>query len=249
MDALFQELGVTNIDDAIAILEKTDLHCEVVVESTPICCAVELPLRPDKGVLCCGAPGPRKSPRQHPNGPKKSTRFSDDVRVQEFVANRADNVCPKEELPHAGGEVYPFQCSGGNYLDEESGSSRSELTLNNTFNSSPSVVDVQAKDSVVVMTRREVREHQAKNYLVASNPIDYVTTSILLDGNGIIAELSEDFLLDCIFNMMKVCEHLEEEGSSYTLSYKDSVTISNKVGKRQRKIVEKKIEELTALYL
>jgi hypothetical protein len=229
MDALFQELGVTNIDDAIAILEKTDLHCEVV-EPNSICCAVELPLLEEQ------------------EKPKKTARFSDDVLVQEFVANRSDNVCPKEKLPHVAGEVYTCQCYAGQYLDGET-TDRNELTLNNIFNSSPSVVDVQAKNSVTIMSAREVREHQTKNYMSYACPIDFVTTSILLDGNGIISHLPIDFLLDCILNMMKVCEHLEEEGSSYTLSYKGGVSISNKVGKRQRHIIEKKVNELTTFYL
>ena len=69
MDALFQELGVTNIDDAIAILKSADLHCEVVESNPMCCCAVELPL-PDETTLPT----------------KRTTRFSDDVRVQEFVS-------------------------------------------------------------------------------------------------------------------------------------------------------------------
>ena len=79
--------------------------------------------------------------------------------------------------------------------------------------------------------------------------ISYLTTSILLDGNGIIKDIPMDLLLDCIINMMEIYEHLEVEESCYTLSYRESVSISNRPGKRQRPIIKKKIIELTDTYL
>ena len=237
MEELFAKLGVDNIDDAIAKLSEAELECKVI-ESSCSRIAVALPfsfMHPDDVETL-------------PSEPKKSVRFSDDVVEKQFVANRADNVCPKEKLPHAPGEVFAFQCRMGAYLDKET-SNPAEVISNSKFNSSSAVNNLKQKSDASVMPRRQVSEHKTKNYMNTTNPVDHVSTSILLDGNGIISLISQEFLFDCIMNMMQMYEHLEEEGSSYTLSYKESVTISNKPGKRQRHIVKNKIEELTKLYL
>jgi hypothetical protein len=49
--------------------------------------------------------------------------------------------------------------------------------------------------------------------------------------------------------MMDIYEHLEEDGTTYTLDYKSGVTISNRDGKRQRDLLKTKIEYVTNKYL
>jgi len=164
---------------------------------------------------------------------KKSVSFSSDVKVTSFTEPRKNNICPKYNLPHTEEDVMEKLCKDGMYLDD----------LEDVVN------DNKIKKQTSIMKNSDVRKMRKENFMNQQDVISYVTTSILLDGNGIIKDIPMDLLLDCIANMMEIYEHLEAEDSCYTLSYKESVTISNRPGKRQRPIIKRKVLELTNSYL
>ena len=88
-----------------------------------------------------------------------------------------------------------------------------------------------------------------KNYSKEKDPINYIATSLLLDGDKIIEYITEGELLDAIIYMMEIYEYLEEDNTTMTLDYKGGITISNCEGKRQRDIVKNKVSQLTEKYM
>lgn len=179
--------------------------------------------------------------------PKKSVRFSDKVKEQTFDEPRENNVCPKYALENTEDDVNEFFCRDGIYLDDMEG--QLKLIENGEFNCGDKVNDMELRRETHILEKKKVQSERKKNYMLHADPISYLTTTILLDGNSIISTIPVELLLDCILNMMEIYEYLETEGSSCTISYKESVSISNRPGKRQRNIVKKKIEQLTELYL
>ena len=178
---------------------------------------------------------------------KKSVSFSPNVKITSYTEPRKNNRCPKYNLPHTEQDVMEQLCRSGMYLDDIE--DQLELVDNGIFNDSDVVNDTELKNQTPIIRNSEVRKQRKINFMNQKDVISYLTTSILLDGNGIIKDISMDMLLDCIANMMEIYEHLETEESCYTLSYRESVTISNRPGKRQRPIIKKKINELTNSYL
>ncbi len=178
---------------------------------------------------------------------KKSVSFSPNVEVTSYMEPRKNNMCPKYNLPHINEDVMEHLCKDGMYLDDLD--DQLDIVENGLFNSSDVVNDTELKNQTPILKNYEVRKLRKENFMNQPDVISYLTTSILLDGNGIIKNISMDLFLDCIANMMEIYEHLETEESCYTLSYKESVTISNRPGKRQRPIIKKKIIELTNSYL
>ena len=178
---------------------------------------------------------------------KKSVRFSDEVKEQTFDEPRENNVCPKYALENTEDDVNEIFCNDGIYLDDME--DQLELIENGVFNCGDKVNDMKLKRETVIIKKREIELLRRKNYMLHADPISYLTTTILLDGNDIISSLPMETLLDCILNMMEIYEYLETDGSTCTISYKDSVSISNRPKKRQRNIIKSKIDELTKLYL
>ena len=178
---------------------------------------------------------------------KKSVCFSSDVNVTSYTESRKNNICPKYNLPYTNEDVMEQLCKSGMYLDDLE--DQLEIVKNGVFNDGDVVNDTELKNQTPILKNFEVRKKRKENFMNQRDIISYVTASILLDGNGIIKDIPMDLLLDCIANMMEIYEHLETEESCYTLSYRESVTISNRPGKRQRPIIKKKIIELTNVYL
>ena len=178
---------------------------------------------------------------------KKSVSFSSDVKVTNYTEPRKNNISPKYNLPYSEEDVMEQLCKDGMYLDDLE--DQLEIVKNGLFNDGDVVNNNQLKKRTSIMKNSEVRRQRKENFMSQRDIISYLTTSILLDGNGIIKDISMDLLLDCIANMMEIYEHLETEESCYTLSYRESVTISNRPGKRQRPIIKRKIIELTNSYL
>lgn len=178
---------------------------------------------------------------------KKSVSFSPNVKVTSYTEPRKNNMCPKYNLPHTEDDVMEHLCKNGMYLDDLE--DQLEIVENSVFNGGNVVNDTQLKDQTPIIKNSEVRTKRKENFMDHRDVISYLTTSILLDGNEIIKDIPVDLLLDCIINMMEIYEHLEVEESCYTLSYRESVTISNRPGKRQRPIIKRKIVELTDSYL
>ena len=178
---------------------------------------------------------------------KKSVSFSPDVKITSYTEPRKNNTCPKYDLPHTKDDVMKQLCKSGMYLDDLE--DQLEIVENGVFNDGDLVNDTELKNQTPILSNYEVRKLRKENFMKQRDVISYLTTSILLDGNGIIKDISMDLLLDCIANMMEIYEHLETEESCYTLSYRESVTISNRPGKRQRPIIKRKIIELTNSYL
>ena len=144
-------------------------------------------------------------------------------------------------------DVMEKLCKDGMYLDDLE--DQLEIIENGVFNDGDVVNDTELKKQTSIMKNSEVRKMRKENFMNQRDVISYLTTSILLDGNGIIKDIPMDLLLDCIANMMEIYEHLEAEDSCCTLSYRESVTISNRPGKRQRPIIKRKVIELTNSYL
>jgi hypothetical protein len=178
---------------------------------------------------------------------KKSVSFSSDVKVASYTESRKNNICPKYNLPYTEEDVMEQLCKNGMYLDDLE--DQLEIVENGVFNDGDLVNDTKIKNQTPILKNYEVRKKRKENFMNQRDVISYVTTSILLDGNGIIKDIPMDLLLDCIANMMEIYEHLETEDSCYTLSYRESVTISNRPGKRQRPIIKRKVIELTNSYL
>jgi len=178
---------------------------------------------------------------------KKSVSFSPDVKVSSFTEPRKNNMCPKYDLPHTEEDVMKQLCKDGMYLDDLE--DQLEIIENGAFNDGDAVNDTTLKTETPILKNSDVRKMRKENFMDRPDVISYLTTSILLDGNGIIKDIPMDLLLDCIANMMEIYEHLEAEDSCCTLSYKESVTVSNRSGKRQRPIIKRKILELTNSYL
>jgi len=178
---------------------------------------------------------------------KKSVSFSPNVKVTSYTEPRKNNMSPKYNLPYTNEDVMEQFCKNGMYLDNLE--DQLEIVENGVFNDGDVVNDTATRNKTPILKNYEVRKKVKENFMNQKDVISYVTTSILLDGNGIIKDIPMDLFLDCIANMMEIYEHLETEESCYTLSYRESVTISNRPGKRQRHIIEKKILELTNSYL
>tara|TARA_B100000989_G_scaffold58392_1_gene39685 strand:+ start:1236 stop:1883 length:648 start_codon:yes stop_codon:yes gene_type:complete len=178
---------------------------------------------------------------------KKSVSFSPEVKVTSYNEPRKNNICPKYNLPYTEEDVMEQLCKDGMYLDDLE--DQLELVENGVFNDGDVVNDTKLKNQTTILKKSEVQKLRKENFMDQQDVISYLTTSILLDGNGIIKDISMDLLLDCIINMMEIYEHLETEESCYTLSYKESVTITNRPGKRQRPIIKRKVIELTESYL
>tara|TARA_B100000902_G_C27136045_1_gene826098 strand:- start:294 stop:941 length:648 start_codon:yes stop_codon:yes gene_type:complete len=178
---------------------------------------------------------------------KKSVSFSPNIKVNSYTEPRKNNMCPKYNLPHTKEDVMEQLCKDGMYLDDLE--DQLEIVENGVFNDGDIVNDNELKRKTPILKNYEVRKFRKENFMNQPDVISYLTTSILLDGNGIIKDIPMDLFLDCIANMMEIYEHLETEDSCYTLSYRESVTISNRPGKRQRPIIKKKIIELTNSYL
>ncbi len=178
---------------------------------------------------------------------KKSVRFSYEVKEQLFEEPREINICPKYELPKTNEDISEIFCRDGLYLDDTE--NILELIENGLFNCGDKVNDKELREKTKIIKRGMVKIMRKQNYMLQEDPISYLTTTILLDGNDIISTMPIELLLDCILNMMEIYEYLETEGSSCTISYRESVSISNRQGKRQRGIVKRKIEQLTELYL
>jgi len=178
---------------------------------------------------------------------KKSVRFSYEVKEQLFEEPREINICPKYELPKTNEDISEFFCRGGLYLDDTE--NILELIENGLFNCGDKVNDKELRGKTYILEKKKVQSERKTNYMLHSDPVSYLTTTILLDGNDIISTMPIELLLDCILNMMEIYEYLETEGSSCTISYRESVSISNRQGKRQRGIVKRKIEQLSELYL
>ena len=178
---------------------------------------------------------------------KKSVRFSYEVKEQLFEEPREINICPKYELPKTNEDISEIFCRDGLYLDDTE--NILELIENGLFNCGDKVNDKELRGKTYILEKKKVQSERKTNYMLHSDPVSYLTTTILLDGNDIISTMPIELLLDCILNMMEIYEYLETEGSSCTISYRESVSISNRQGKRQRGIVKRKIEQLTELYL
>ena len=178
---------------------------------------------------------------------KKSVSFSPDVKVSSFTEPRKNNICPKYNLPCSEEDVMEKLCKDGMYLDDLE--DQLKIIENGVFNDGDAVNDKEIKKQTSIMKNSEVKKMRKENFMNRPDVIPYLTTSILLDGNGIIKDIPMDLLLDCIANMMEIYEHLEAEDSCCTLSYRESVTISNRPGKRQRPIIKRKVLELTNSYL
>ena len=177
---------------------------------------------------------------------KKSVSFSENVNVETFTEPRKNNVCPKYNLPYTEEDVMVQLCKNGMYLEDLD--DQLKLVKNGLFNDSNKVNNKELKKQTPIIRNLQVRSLR-KAYFMNQKDVSYLTTTILLEGNNIIKNISTELLLDCILNMMEIYEHLETEESCCTLSYKESVTISNRPGKRQRGIIKKKVTELTKLYL
>jgi len=178
---------------------------------------------------------------------KKSVSFSSEVNVVSYTEPRKNNMSPKYNLPYTEEDVMEQLCKSGMYLDDIE--DQLELVENGVFNDGDVVNDNELKKQTPILKNYEVRKLRKENFMNQSDVVSYLTTIILLDGNGIINDIPMDLLLDCIANMMEIYEHLETEDSCYTLSYRESVTISNRPGKRQRPIIKRKVIELTNSYL
>ena len=178
---------------------------------------------------------------------KKSVSFSSEIKVNNYTEPRKNNICPKYNLPYTKEDVMEHLCKSGMYLDDLE--DQLEIVENGLFNNGDVVNDHEIKNQTPILKNYEVRKKRKENFMNQRDVVSYVTTSILLDGNGIIKDIPMDLLLDCIANMMEIYEHLETEDSCYTLSYRESVTISNRPGKRQRPIIKRKVIELTNVYL
>ena len=241
MDELFAKLGVDNMDDAIKVISKID---PVVVSATSIitCSIHSVPDFDVKSIPLVYAEFVEPTPKKQEK-PKKSVRFSDSIKEHTFEENRSDKICAKEYLPPVEEDVSEFSCQHGGYIDNTS--DRMTLVSNGSFNRGSKVNDLVQKKSVVVVSEEEKKRFVMTNYLDAPNPVAYVCEVMLLDGDEILQYLSEEFIIDCIMYLMELYSDLEEEGSMVTLSYKQGVTISNKLGNRQRGILKSKIEKLT----
>ncbi len=155
---------------------------------------------------------------------KKSVSFSPEIKVNNYTEPRKNNICPNYNLPHTKDDVMEQLCKGGMYLDDLE--DQLKIVENGVFNDGDIVNDTELKRKTPILKNYEVRKLRKVNFMNQSDVISYITTSILLDGNGIIKDIPMDLLLDCIANMMEIYGHLETEDSCYTLSYKESVTIS-----------------------
>ena len=58
-----------------------------------------------------------------------------------------------------------------------------ELISNCLFNNSPKVNDKKLKNNTKIISKKYVRDLKLKNYNKASNPINYIATSLLVDGD------------------------------------------------------------------
>lgn len=171
---------------------------------------------------------------------KKSVVFSGNTTEKLFDEVRSEKKCPKENLPPSMNDVQLFSCKYGGYIDDTS--SRMILVSNGRYNSSK-VSDNALLRKTKILNKEEKKVSTCRNYKKMS--IKEISENLLLDGNYLIPHLSTEYILDCILLMMEIYEHLDQENSVYTLSYKSGITISNKPGKRQRSIIKKKVEFLT----
>jgi len=169
----------------------------------------------------------------------KSVMFSDEVVEQTFEANRDDNRCEKVPMTFDPEDVSTFKCKGGGYMDDEG--ERLELMKNTIVNRKFKKLEESGR----ILPNRQVKQVRTEKYWLQPDPVAFVSTVLLLGGVDLIKNYPDEFLLDCVLFMMEIWEHLEKSGSSCTISYKEGVSISNRPGKKQRHIIQKKVEQIT----
>ena len=177
----------------------------------------------------------------------KSVRFSDVVKLEYVDMDRSDNINHDKKTSHEPDDFHYMKCRHGGYIDKTS--ERMDLISNNLFNNSPKINDRKLKNDTKIISKRYIHNMKLKNYNKEKDPINYIATSLLLDGDKIIEYITEGELLDAIIYMMEIYEYLEEDNTTMTLDYKHGVTISNCEGKRQREIIKKKVSHLTEKYM
>ena len=177
----------------------------------------------------------------------KSVRFSDDIIVELVDMDRSDNINHDKDISNDPDDFHYMKCRHGGYIDKTS--ERMELISNNLFNNSPKINDRKLKNDTKIISKRYIHTMKLKNYDKESDPINYIATSLLTDGDKIIEYITEGELLDAIIYMMEIYEYLEEDNTTMTLDYKGGVTISNCEGKRQRDIIKNKVSHLTEKYM
>ena len=107
-------------------------------------------------------------------------------------------MCPKYDLPYTEEDVMEQFCKNGMYLDDLE--DQLEIVENGVFNDGDVVNDTKLKDQTPILKNSEVCKKRKENFMDHRDVISYLTTSILLDGNGIIKDIPVDLLLDCIIN-------------------------------------------------
>ena len=177
----------------------------------------------------------------------KSVRFSDVVRLEYVDMDRSENINHDKKTSHGPDDFHYLKCRHGGYIDKSS--ERMELISNNLFNNSPKINNRKLKNDTEIISKKNIHELKLKNYNKDSDPINYIATSILVDGDKIIEYITDGELLDAIIYMMEIYEYLEEDNTTMTLDYKHGVTISNREGKRQRDIVKDKVSYLMDKYM
>lgn len=175
---------------------------------------------------------------------KKSVRFSDKIIEKKYFEPRENNVCPKYNLPNSSEDIPRMSCNSGMYLDNKE--DQLDLIENNTFNNSNKVNDKEQKRSTSIMSNKRIKKIKEMGKI---NNVKEIVTEYLVGNYDILNKISETDIIDCVMYMMDIYEHLEEDGTTYTLDYKSGVTISNRDGKRQRDLLKTKIEYVTNKYL
>ena len=178
---------------------------------------------------------------------KKSVRFSDVVKLEYVDMDRSENINHDKKTSYEPDDFHYMKCKHGGYIDKTS--ERMELISNNLFNNSPKINDRKLKNDTKIISKRYIHTMKLKNYDKESDPINYIATSLLTDGDKIIEYITEGELLDAIIYMMEIYEYLEDDNTTMTLDYKGGITISNCEGKRQRDIVKNKVSHLTEKYM
>ena len=169
----------------------------------------------------------------------KSVGFSDEVVEETFVANRDDNRCEKVPMTFDPEDVSLFKCKGGGYMDDQS--ERLELMKNTISNRKFKNLDEAGR----ILPNSLVKKERMEKYMLQPDPVAFVSTELLMGPPSLIKNYPTEMLLDCVLFMMDIWEHLEKSGSTCTISNKEGVSISNRPGKKQRHIVQKKVEQIT----
>ena len=168
--------------------------------------------------------------------------FSDEVKERVITEDRSYNVKSKKKSSSDPSDFSPLFCTYGRYIDDIE--QRRVLIENNRFNCGGKVNDKAQMDSIKTLSMEEKNSYIYKNYMESPNPVKYVSSHILVEGNGIIQHLPQEFILNCISYMMEICSNLEPVGTTVVIDYQNSVIISNRPGKDQRGLLRKKIQYL-----